>query len=100
MKTLGSYIKKLREDADWPQRKLAYKLNIDVSVLSKIENDNRFPKKRAEELLKIVSKLFNIPFEQLKTQYLSDEITTLLCKEKEFDSILKASKDKLMLLHT
>lgn len=95
MNSLGELIKELREKAEWPQRKLAYELDIDVSVLSRIENENKFPKKRIPEIIKTVSELFSIPEEELKKIYLSDEIADLLLYESQYGEILKASEEKV-----
>ena len=43
MKTFGEYIRKLREDKQLPLRKVAAALDIDTSILSKIERNERKP---------------------------------------------------------
>jgi transcriptional regulator with XRE-family HTH domain len=95
MKNLGGLIKELREARDWPQRKLAHELDIDVSVLSRIENENKFPRKRVQEIIKTISQLFKISEEELNKTYLSDEIATLLVYEVDYQSILKVSEQKV-----
>jgi len=95
MNNLGERIKQLRERENWTQRKLAYELDIDVAVLSRIENENKFPKKRITEIIQILSRLFNVPEKDLKLCYLSDEIVTLLEYEDDYEIILKASEEKV-----
>lgn len=95
MQSLGEYIRTLRERAEWPQRKLAYELDIDVSVLSRIENENKFPKKRIDEIIKRISKLFDISEDELKKIYLSDEIAEMLLYENKYEEILKVSEAKV-----
>jgi transcriptional regulator with XRE-family HTH domain len=95
MKNLGALIKELRETNDWPQRKLAHLLDIDVSVLSRIENDNKFPRKRVHEIIRTISQLFNISEAELNTTYLSDEIATMLVYQTDYQSILKVSEQKV-----
>jgi transcriptional regulator with XRE-family HTH domain len=95
MKTFGKLIKELREKENWPQRKLAYELDVDVSVLSRIENENNFPKKRVPEIIQIISRIFSIPENELKKCYLSDEIASILALEENFEAILKVSEDKV-----
>lgn len=95
MKTLGELIKELREREHWPQRKLAYELDVDVAVLSRIENENGFPKKRIAEIISKVSELFDVPEEQLKQCYLSDEIASILTYESDYEVILKVSEAKV-----
>jgi len=41
MKTFGEYIRKSREDIGLPLRKVAAALDIDTSILSKIERNER-----------------------------------------------------------
>ena len=95
MESLGTHIRRLREEAEWPQRKLAYEFDIDVSVLSRIENDNKFPKKRVDEIIKKVAELFNESEVELKKMLLSDEISELLLYEEQFEEILKVSEAKV-----
>lgn len=95
METLGQLIKQLREGKGWPQRKLAYELDLDVSVLSKIENENKFPKKRVPEIIKTISDLFEVSEKDLKECYYSDEIASILAYEEDFSSILKVSEEKV-----
>lgn len=95
MKTLGEIIKEYRERENWPQRKLAYVLDIDVAVLSRIENDNKFPKKRVQDIIHKVSNIFNISEEELKQIYLSDEIASMLAFEENYNTILKVSEEKV-----
>lgn len=95
MKTFGVLIKELRGKKNWPQRKLAYELDIDVSVLSKMENENRFPQKRISEIIRTISKLFNISEVELKQTYLSDKIASILVYEENYESILKDSEKKV-----
>lgn len=95
MKTLGELIKELRERENLTQRKLAYELDIDVAVLSRIENENKFPKKRIDEIISILSQLFNISKEELKNIYLSDEITSILAYEENYENILKVCEEKI-----
>ncbi len=95
MKSFGKLIKELREKESWPQRKLASELDIDVAVLSRIENENKFPKKRVPEIIKTISLLFNLPEDDLKQSYLSDEIASILAYEDNYESILKVSEEKV-----
>lgn len=100
MKNFGTLIKELREGENWTQRKLAHDLDIDVAVLSRIENENKFPKKRVPEIILTISSLFDIPEEELKQTYLSDEIATILEYEDNFESILKVSEEKVNYVRT
>jgi transcriptional regulator with XRE-family HTH domain len=100
MMPLGSIIKELREAQNWPQRKLASELDMDVAVLSRIENENKFPKKRIDEIVEVVARLFDISKEELKEAYLSDEIAALLVSQPDYENVLKVSKEKLNYLRS
>jgi len=95
MKSLGELIKELREKENMTQRRLAYELDLDVSVLSRIENENKFPKKRIDEIIKIVSRIFSMSETYLKEVYLSDEITSILAYEEDYENILRVSEEKI-----
>jgi transcriptional regulator with XRE-family HTH domain len=95
MESFGTYIRNLREAQNMPQRKLCYELDMDVSILSKIENDNRLPEKRADEIITTIARLFDIPVKTLKLLYFSDKIAAILEHEKDFEEILEVSKHKL-----
>jgi transcriptional regulator with XRE-family HTH domain len=98
MRTLGSTIKELRESQNWPQRKLASELDMDVAVLSRIENENKFPKKRVTEIIEVIARLFDVSSDELKTAYLSDEIASLLVSEPDYENVLKLSGKKVTYL--
>ena len=68
---------------------------MDVSVLSRIENENKFPKKRISEIIKKISELFEKPEDELKKIYLSDEISEMLLYENKYEEILKVSEAKV-----
>jgi transcriptional regulator with XRE-family HTH domain len=95
LKSLGNLIKELREKFDWSQRKLAQELDIDVAVLSRIENENKFPKKRVPEIIKVISSLFHVDSTELHKMYLSDEISLLLITEENYQEVLKVSEQKV-----
>lgn len=96
MDSLGTHIRKLREDKGMQQRKLASLLDLDVAVLSKIENDNNFPKKRISDIIGLISKTFEVEPQELWYRHLSDEISSLLENEQDFEEILKITKKKII----
>ncbi|OEK02726.1 hypothetical protein BFP97_14860 [Roseivirga sp. 4D4] len=95
MKSFGQQIKELREKEQWTQRRLANALDVDVAVLSRIENENRFPKKRVGDIIRVVSNLFDTPESYLKLTYLSDEIASILETEEDYQEILKVTEAKV-----
>ena len=61
LNSVGSQIRKLREDAQMPLRKLASLLDIDQSTLSKIERDERRANiQLLEEVAKILAYIKNL----------------------------------------
>ncbi len=93
--SFGALIKRLREEKQLSQRKVAEALDIDVAVLSRMENDNGLPQKRMEEAVIILSRLFGSSEEELRTAYLSDRIAALLDGSEHPEQILKAVTKKI-----
>lgn len=92
LNSIGSQIRKLREDAQMPLRKLASLLDIDQSTLSKIERDER----RANvQLLEEVAKIFNVDKKSLLVNFYSDLISYEIEDEKEYSEILKVAEAKI-----
>jgi transcriptional regulator with XRE-family HTH domain len=63
MKTLGEYIRELREEKDFSLREFAKKINVTATFLSDIELGKRYP---SDEVLKEIAKNLEVPFENLK----------------------------------
>lgn len=92
LNSVGSQIRKLREDAQMPLRKLASLLDIDQSTLSKIERDER----RANiQLLEEVAKIFSVHKKSLLVNFYSDLISYEIEDEKEYSEILKVAEAKI-----
>ncbi|MEQ8414595.1 MAG: nucleotidyltransferase domain-containing protein [Imperialibacter sp.] len=84
MNSFGSIIKKSREEANIPLRKVAAFLDIDQAVLSKIERGQRKPKR---ELVEKLAEFFNTNKEKLLIAWLSDKV---LYEVQDDDLALKA----------
>jgi transcriptional regulator with XRE-family HTH domain len=67
----GKYLHQLRMENGYSQRIVADKLNIDISLLSKIEHGER---QVQGHMLKPVSELFYLDYRELQLQYLSQKI--------------------------
>jgi transcriptional regulator with XRE-family HTH domain len=63
MKTLGEYIRELREEKDLSLRELAKKLEISAPFLSDIELGHRYP---SDKVLASLAIFLNIPLKDLK----------------------------------
>jgi len=90
--SFGETIRKLREKQNLLLRELSAKLEIDASLLSKIETNNRIAKK---ELVEKFAKIFKVDYSELLIIWLSDKIVNELKDEDDIDRILKIAKQKI-----
>lgn len=96
--TFGEKVKKLREEKELPLREVAEALDIDTSMLGKIEKNNRKPTKL---LIERIAKYFNVSDKELMISFLSDSVVYQIMDEEEFASdILKAAEKKVRYLKT
>ena len=97
MKYFGEKIKDLRLERNLPLRKVAAYLDIDTSILSKIERGER------EANRKIVTKaaeFFDIKEEVFLTNFFSDQVAKIIYKENNCDNILKVAEQKIKYIKT
>ncbi|UZO82401.1 helix-turn-helix domain-containing protein [Aquimarina sp. ERC-38] len=90
--SFGKTIRKLREENNFLLRELSAKIEVDASILSKIENDNRVAKK---ELVKKFSEIFRVDYQELLIIWLSDKIVNELKGENNIHIILRLAEQKL-----
>ena len=90
--SFGETIRELREEQNLLLRELSAKLEIDTSLLSKIETNNRVAKK---ELVKKISKIFKVEYRELLIIWLSDKIVNELKNEDNIEEILKIVEEKI-----
>jgi HTH-type transcriptional regulator, competence development regulator len=90
--TFGERIRKLREEQDLPQRKVAALLDIDTSLLAKYERNERHPSK---ELITKIAELFNIDSGELVREVLSDKIAYQVLEEEADANILRVAETKV-----
>lgn len=67
----GEYLLELRTTAGYSQKKVADKLGIDISMLSKIEHGERHVQ---GHMLKPISELFGLDYKELQIQFLNQKI--------------------------
>lgn len=90
--SIGKHIRKLREEAEMPLRKLASLLDLDQSTLSKIERGER----RANiQIIEQISQIFNVEQKVLLINFYSDIISYEIGDEHIYPEILKAAKAKI-----
>jgi len=91
MKFLGEQLKELREQQNLPLRKVAAYLDIDSSILSKIERGKR-PLNAL--LIEDFAKFFKLESKELLIEYYSEEIAKNIYQEQDFAKILKVAEKK------
>jgi len=90
--SFGEYIRKLREDAELPLRKVAAQLDIDPSLLGKIERNERQPTRK---LISIIAKIFKQEEKELLKEYVSDQIAYKIIDENADIETLKVAERKV-----
>jgi HTH-type transcriptional regulator, competence development regulator len=90
--SIGTQIRKLREEAEMPLRKLAALLDIDQSTLSKIERDER---RANTQLIDQIAKIFKTDKEKLLIAFYSDVVAYEIQMEKAFSEILQVAEAKI-----
>ena len=97
-KTFGHTIKRLREEKNLPLREVAEALNIDTSMLGKIEKNNRKPTK---QLIEKFAKFFKVNVRDLTIAFLSDAVAYQVMNEEDYASeVLKVAEKKVKYLKT
>lgn len=95
-KTFGETVKTLREEKQLPLREVAEALEIDTSMLGKIEKNNRKPTK---QLIEKFAKYFKVSSKDLIVAFLSDAIAYQVRDEEDLSSeIFKVAEEKVKYL--
>lgn len=92
METFGEYIRQLRIDAGLPLRKIAAQLDIDASILGRIERNER---KASKEVISGIAKIFNQNEQDLFERFLSDLIAYKIIDENADIKVLKVAEQKV-----
>ncbi|VAX21154.1 hypothetical protein MNBD_IGNAVI01-936 [hydrothermal vent metagenome] len=95
MQTIGKQIRKLRKDSGLPLRKVAASLDIDQSILSKIERGERNATK--EQIIHI-AQIFKVDKKKLLINYFSDKVIYELLNEEIAVDVLKVAEKKIKYL--
>ena len=93
--SFGDYIRNLREDMGLPLRKVAAQIDVDPSLLGKIERNERPPTK---DQIKKLSEIFNQDENILHSEFLSDQIAYKIFEEESHLNILKTAEKKIKYL--
>ena len=95
--SFGEQLRKLREEAGLTLKSVSENISIDISLLAKIERNERPPTK---QIIKEVSRFFKVEEKQLQNDYLSDQIAYKILDEEADLSILKVAEEKVKYLKT
>jgi transcriptional regulator with XRE-family HTH domain len=71
--SFGEFIRKMRQDREEPLRVVAAAVGIDSTLLSRLENGDRFP---TEVQISKFAKFFKLPEGELKGRVIADKVTS------------------------
>ena len=92
MQSIGDTIRKLREAKQLPLRKVAALLDIDTSLLSKIERNER---RANREQVIALAKIYEVNENQLLVEYFSDIVAYEIADEDTATQILQVAEEKV-----
>jgi len=95
--TFGEQLRQLRETAELTLREVATNVEIDPSLLAKIERNERQPTKH---LIKKIADFFSVNEKDLLEEFLSDQIAYKILQEKADLNILKVAEEKVAYIKT
>lgn len=75
MKSFGEYIRRVREEKELPLRKVAAALDIDTSILSKIERNERVA---AKEMIPILAEILERPEKEIEIEFIQSVVESNL----------------------
>lgn len=75
MKSFGEYIRRIREEKELPLRKVAAALDIDTSILSKIERNERVATK---EMIPILAEILEKPEKEVEIEFIQSVVESNL----------------------
>ena len=90
---IGRQIRQLRENRGLPLRKVAAALDIDQSVLSKIERGER---RATKAQILHIARIFEVDEKELLVSYLSDQVLYQIEDEELAMEALKVAEEKIL----
>ena len=91
-KTCGEHLRILRENEGYTLKDVATEIVVDISLLAKIERNERQPTKL---LIKKISDFFKIDEKELLNELLSDQIAYKILSENADINILRVAEKKI-----
>jgi len=95
--SFGELLRGLREETGQTLKTVAENLEMDTSLLAKIERNERQPTKL---IISQVAEYFNVDKKELQTEFLSDQIAYKILDEEADIEILKVAEEKVKYLKT
>ncbi len=95
--SFGELLRGLREETRQTLKTVAENLEMDTSLLAKIERNERQPTKL---IISQVAEYFNVDKKELQTEFLSDQIAYKILEEEADIEILKVAEEKVKYLKT
>ena len=95
MKTVGQIIRAKRESLGLLLRQVAYYVDIDQAILSKIERNERKPTKK--NIIKL-AEILKLDTEYLLVQFMSEKIAYEIAEEECANKVLKVAEQKVKYL--
>ena len=95
--SFGELFRGLREEMGQTLKTVAENLEMDTSLLAKIERNERQPTKL---IISQVAEYFNVDKNELQTEFLSDQIAYKILDEEADIEILKVAEEKVKYLKT
>ena len=92
MKSLGNILKIAREEKKMILRKVSAEVDIDQSLISKFEKNERKPTK--EQLIRL-AKFYNLSEQELIINWYSEKIADDLKYAQETTEILRVAEEKI-----
>ena len=95
--SFGELLRSLREETGQTLKTVAENLEMDTSLLAKIERNERRPTKL---IISQIAEYFNVDKKELQTEFLSDQIAYKILDEEADIEILKVAEEKVKYLKT
>ena len=95
--SFGELLRSLREETGQTLKTVAENLQMDTSLLAKIERNERQPTK---QIISQVAEYFNVDKKELQSEFLSDQIAYKIMDEEADIEILKVAEEKVKYLKT
>ena len=95
--SFGELLRSLREETGQTLKTVAKNLQMDTSLLAKIERNERHPTK---QIISQVAEYFNVDKKELQSEFLSDQIAYKIMDEDADIEILKVAEEKVKYLKT